>query len=422
MSLLAEDGYLNTPRLLLAQRRRQARQIYFKINNVEPRAKHSMPDKYKDEIQDQLLKQLISQRRRAFRGPLVLRTTLGTTDRNPTQAHHIAKNLLDLFGKPRRGLSTHRRALLYEDDYQVHALSVSCVHGQSSPYILGLAYPLKSLLEDLSLAVQSHDWHEDGRPGNTAFEQFDKDLDEIEELSRDEAALGQVLGPEAFGLHQRHLQQKAQEHLLAAASIPINQLAEMYNVSGSGGRLVLASMLRRTLEATPLRLVLSGLPQVHGDAESWRMEISQKVRDFQRRFGSILVPLLVPIALQVIIEPPASGGPGRLHDLDNVLRSHLISRITEILEPLSDIAFTIDPQINSDLSLSMPPVSTRTGISCYEAWRLPPSMDDPDGFVSVGIVSNMGGHRDVFRRIEDGVKDWTEGIKESTHLRGTLPR
>jgi hypothetical protein len=94
-----QDHYLNTPEgLLVRYRRRARRRIHFSIEGVEPRAKGSMPDSDKDEVQRQLLDRLIYLKRRAFAGPLALRMRLRTTDKAPTHSHNIAKNLLDLFG------------------------------------------------------------------------------------------------------------------------------------------------------------------------------------------------------------------------------------------------------------------------------------------------------------------------------------
>ena len=98
--------YLETPEGQLAQYRHRAhRRMWFTIEGIEPRAKSSMPDDHKDAIQRQLLDSLVARRRRAFRGPLALRLTIHTTDKNPAHSHNIAKNLLDLFGRPRRILS-----------------------------------------------------------------------------------------------------------------------------------------------------------------------------------------------------------------------------------------------------------------------------------------------------------------------------
>ena len=129
--------------------------MFFTIEGIEPRGKHSMPERDKDLVQGQLLQSLIDQHRMAFRGPLALRLWISTTDKTPTHSHNIAKNLLDLFGKPRANLATRRDSLLYTDDQQVHALSVTCHHGQAEPRIFARVDPLNALIEDLRLVEEA---------------------------------------------------------------------------------------------------------------------------------------------------------------------------------------------------------------------------------------------------------------------------
>jgi hypothetical protein len=106
MYRLDKDHYLNTPSGLLTRyRRRAARRMYFRIEGIEPRAKQSMSSGDKDQVQQQVLDWLERHRRAAFRGPLALRLRLQTTDKAPTHAHNIAKNLLACSadrGPPRR--------------------------------------------------------------------------------------------------------------------------------------------------------------------------------------------------------------------------------------------------------------------------------------------------------------------------------
>jgi hypothetical protein len=125
------NDFLDSPLGLRIQHtRRIQRRVWIHIDDIEPRAKHSMHDSEKDEVQQRLLDHMQRHRHRAFRGPLALRLMIDTSHKTPSHSHTIAKNLLDLFGKPRATLRTRRRALLYEDDRQIHGLSVTCSHGQ----------------------------------------------------------------------------------------------------------------------------------------------------------------------------------------------------------------------------------------------------------------------------------------------------
>lgn len=119
------------------------RKMTILINDVEPRSKQSMPGRDKLRIQQAVLEELQSLQRRTFQGPLVVDIRLETTERTPTHIQTIAKNVLDLLGKPLDGLSTGRKALLYRDDSQVHVLCVSCHHGEQTPSITIQVSPLR---------------------------------------------------------------------------------------------------------------------------------------------------------------------------------------------------------------------------------------------------------------------------------------
>jgi len=59
---------------------------------------------------------------------------------------------------------------------------------------------------------------------------------------------------------------------------------------------------------------------------------------------------------------------------------------------------------------SMPPASSRSGITRYEVWRLPPAEEGGVGVVSLAVVSDMTGLVDTFRQIDDGVERWCESL------------
>lgn len=140
-----------------------------------------------------------------------------------------------------------------------------------------------------------------------------------------------------------------------------------------------------------------------------------------------------------MVAAPASSraSPSRqngLHDLDNVLRSYLIPRVVEILKPVSNVAFTMDleamkrdaPELfarrSLDLTLPNPPASTKVGVTRYEAWRLPPAREGAEGFVSVAIVTDMTGHGDVLRQIDNEIEAWEESLGGSSYRRPSRRR
>jgi hypothetical protein len=95
-----------------------------------------------------------------------------------------------------------------------------------------------------------------------------------------------------------------------------------------------------------------------------------------------------------------------------------------ILKPISDYAFTLDeeklqqlPQMADrlNLRLSRPPSSTKSGVSRYEAWRLPPAKEGARGFVSVAIVSDLSGHDDIFGQIDDAIDACRESLERPSY-------
>lgn len=91
-----------------------------------------------------------------------------------------------------------------------------------------------------------------------------------------------------------------------AAVTPV-YLANMYNVSGRHLGFDLAAMWEQMFTSTPLRIQLSELPQVTGASALWKQEIETKLRAFQARFGWLVDPLLIPVALEVVIKPPPAS-------------------------------------------------------------------------------------------------------------------
>ncbi len=415
------NDFLASPRGILAQHRRRRRErIYLHIEGVEPRKKETMPDADKDKIQSKLLEYLQDFGRRAFRGPIALKVRLQTTEKTPTYSHHVAKNLLDLFGPPRRGMRTQRRGLLYADDDQVQALSVTCHHGEAKPGIQIFACPLESLLRDLDLATQ---WARENMDRH--FEQKHEDrlneaLKDFRESRSNEQRLRREIGDAGYEGLLSFSRRRLQELLLGHGALRPQDLAAMYDVAGRKLGVDLAAQFERGFASSPLRIRLSGLPQERGSSEQWKREIDAKLRDFQKRYCSLIDPWLVPVALEVLIKPPRHEK--NVHDLDNVVRTYLIPKVVEILKPVSNLAFTFDPEsirrtapkLYAKFKASrQPPPSTKIGVSRYEVWRLRPAKKDTDAFVSVAVVADTAGVDDALGQVEDLIGEWRAALERS---------
>jgi hypothetical protein len=411
--------FLASPKGVLAQHRRRRRsRIYLHIEDVEPEQKKSMTEAAKDKIQQAVVTYLEKYDRRAFTGPIALRISLQTTEKSPTHLHHIAKNLLDLFGRPRPSIKTKRRGLLYVDDRQVHALSVTCRHGEDRPGIHIFACPLNNLLTDLVLAVK---WARENAHESDRFrpdDHHDGAVDEFLEMRREGKNLRQAVGDTGYKAMLQLSQQQAQESLLGHRSIRPDELAAMFDNSGRKLGCDLGAYVERVFASSPLRIRLSGLPQKPGTSDQWKKEIDAELRKFQQRYHTLIDPWLVPLALEVLVKPESRDD--NLHDLDNVVRTYLIPKVVEILKPLSDFAFTFDPESIRETapelytkfgSLRRPPVSTKFGVCRYEAWRLRPADDDAGAFVSIAVVADNSGLEDSLGQIEDLIRAWREALE-----------
>src|SRR6185437_13929167 len=196
----------------------------------------------------------------------------------------------------------------------------------------------------------------------------------------------------------------AQESLPGRAGLRPLDLAQMYNAVGRRNGFDAGDIWEQVFSTTPLRIRLSELPQVSGAKDRWKQEIAEKLLAFQTHWGWLVNPLLVPVALEVVIKPPPTSRQNALHDLDNVLRTYLIPSIVDVLKPVSHYAFAFDDR----LERSAPPASTKSGVTRYEAWRLPPAEEGSHGFVSLAVVADMAGVHSTLRLVDDQIERWEQ--------------
>ena len=372
---------------------RLRRHLRILVEDIEPRGKKGMPPEDKVSFQRQVIEQMKALHRQAFKGPILLKLSLSTTDRrNPDHAHTITKNLLDLLSTPLPEISHPPHALLYKDDRQVEALSVTCHHGDKVPQIFISARPMKAFIEDLELAHHALSGQRYNAEEEMHRQRSDEALDHFNDLLRDEAKYRQLLKV-GYDSWLYSAKQRAQEALLDRhASLKVEDLIHLYDAMGIGRVAKSASPalqhfakdLRSSLEKmfceTPFRILLEELPQENGSSGRYKATLEKEIQAFQARFRRLLEPLLIPVALEVVIKPPPPSRTRALHDLDNVLRDYLIPRVVDTLKPPSDIAWTVDiEQLKSsgskyakhweEKTRSMP-ASTRIGLTRFEAWRL----------------------------------------------------
>ncbi|MCA8061266.1 MULTISPECIES: hypothetical protein [unclassified Burkholderia] len=393
--------------------KRKRKRVHIYIDNIEPQSKR-MPEAARDKFQEAVADQLTAAKRSTFAGDVALKIDLATTSRNAPQAHTIAKNLLDLLGVRRPNVPWPRQHLLYKDDRQIQALSVSCRHGETHPAICIEARPFTAMLDDLELAAEAARAIE--MNPDYLYEQ-DREADWIKtfrNLKENEADNRRLLGNSIYDAYLKMTRWHAQRALLKSSGVATPVLHWMYGhqkgIATGLGKEVWAELVGESM----LRLQVGELPIAAGSSEVFKQKVLNKIADFKKRWDWLITPLVVAVALEVVIRPNPATPPAVLHDLDNIVRDYLLPGIVPEFGTVSDHRWTIDfdelqrtsPEISASWGPNpTPPPGTKSGVTRYEAWRLPAVANEP-GFVSVALIADVDGNGDRMDEIDKSIDKW----------------
>jgi hypothetical protein len=400
-------------RRLELYRDRKERRLNLSFDDIEPQSK-SMPKNARIDFQRRLLKDLHNQDRKPFKGDIALGLQLVTTRRDPPQAHTIAKNLLDLFGSADDSLPT--RKLLYNDDSQIHALAVSCVHGEAEPQISVGVRSMPAFREDLALAATAlRDLELDDPTQHEPYEE----MRHFRDLIENEASHRSRLGDSLYDAFLKMNRWSTQQGVLSQASVTTATLALLFDVPKNGITNPFPAMWDEVFRDSALRLQVGELPTREGESTLFRQRIEAAVVAFKQKWDWLISPLVVPVALQLVVRPSPGTPRGVLHDLDNIVRSYLIPQIVPNFGTVSDHRWLIDfdEMRRKDAKMAAwwgdsptPPKGTRMGVTRYEAWRLPAAKSGKKGFVSAAIVLDDPVVGDIFRQIDDQIGKWADNL------------
>ncbi len=393
--------------------KRKQRRVHIYIDDIEPQSK-KMSDADRDKFQRTVAEQLTALKRSTFTGDVALKIDLTTTSKNAPQVHTIAKNLLDLLGARRPNVSWPRRHLLYKDDRQIQALSVSCRHGESHPSIRIEARPFTAMLDDLELAADAVRAIE---MNSHAIYEHDREADWIKtfrDLRNNEVDNRRSLGDGLYDAYLKMTRWHAQRALLKRSGITIPVLNWMYGrpkgIHTGFGK----EMWTELVGQSKLRLQVGELPIASGSSGIFKQNVSSEIATFKKRWDWLIKPLVVAVALEVIVRPDPATPPAVLHDLDNIVRDYLLPDIVPEFGTVSDHRWTIDfdelQKTNPELAASWgpsptPPRGTKLGVTRYEAWRLPAVMGEP-GFVSVALIADMDANGDRMDEVDESIRTW----------------
>lgn len=393
--------------------KRKQQRVYIYIDDIEPQSK-KMPEADRDKFQEAIAEQLTMWKRAAFTGDVALQIDLATTSKNAPQAHTIAKNLLDLLGARRPNVKWSRRHLMYKDDRQIQALSVSCRHGQMSPSISITARPFRSMLNDLELAAETRRSIE--MSIDYLYEQ-DSEADWINEflsLRNNETNYRRRLGDNVYDAYRKIVRWYAQRALLQSSGVTIPVLNWMFGLPKGIPKGFRQEVWAGLVSASRMRIQVGELPITKGSSDVLKQNVSKEIDAFKSRWDWLINPLVLPVALEVIIRPNPLTPLAVLHDLDNIVRDYLIPAIVPKFGTVTDNRWTINfdelQRINPEMAKSlrpdlMPPPGTKSGVTRYEAWRLPPIPGEP-GFVSIALLADVEATGSHINEIDESNKIW----------------
>lgn len=375
-----------------------------------------MSEADRDAFQNAVAEKLSLMKRGTFRGDVALKLHLATTSRTAPQAHTIAKNLLDLLAGRRAGVNWPKHHLLYKDDSQVQALAVSCRHGNARPHIGIEARPFPAMLDDLELAaaamqaadMTSEAYYDDLRERDS--------IDTYRELVQNEDRDRKALGDKLYEAYSKMVRWSAQRALFGGAAITIPVLSWMYGLPKGLPTGLPKETWAELIGRSPVRIQLGSLPIASGGSAQFKKAVTDAVASFKARWDWVISPLVVAVALEVIIRPSPNTPPTVLHDLDNVVRDYLLPGIVPAFGTVTDHRWTIDfvELRKRDAKLAdswgrnpTPPPGTRSGVTRYEAWRLPAVPGEP-GFVSVALLADTDAKGDLMAEIDGRIRDWMD--------------
>lgn len=391
-------------------RGRKARRFHLFVSDVEPQSK-KMREGDRIKFQDGLLKDMDRRGRQAFKGDIALDLRLATTRHDAPQAHTIAKNLLDLFGTADSTLGGPDRKVLYHDDSQIHALSVSCRHGQDEPIIAVDVRSMSAFRDDLAIAGMAD--RDDYMDGRDRFE----DMRTLREFIAEEASNRAALGCAKYEAMLQFYRWNAQNSALAYASVTTGSLAWLFDVPRRGIFNPFPKQWDTMFRSAPLRIELGELPTKPGESTQFKQRVQAEVAAFKQEWDWLMSPLAVPVALQLVVRPSPGMPRGVLHDLDNIVRDYLIPHFVPTFDTVSDFRWLFEnmrdekPATANRLWLDrMPPKGTRAGVTRYEAWRLPAAKKGEKGFVSAAIVLDDIVSGSLFQQIDRKIGEWAEKL------------
>jgi len=313
---------------------------------------------HKEELDFQklILQELKRLRKRAFRSKIILEVIFSAGVENQTQIHTLAKNYLDLFGKP-ISKDFGRKGLIYFDDSQIEILSIK---HKLKPHFITKKYPdkqnsieiyamnIKKFMECLPIACDLYQkiendnslWQEETK--ETSKKVFDADILSICN-SYFNSYFGQYLGQCLcsdydfdFDLGFIDFMPKKDRIKLIKQLKEISLQRYIANIFAIDEHKLCSTLLHESFWWNLLKETseFSNIIRIDLSNFSKTKEIKQKIKNnliSLKGTSFSKLPLRVPISLTILL--PKNFIKSSLKDLDNFVREVIIPPFLDIFQP-----------------------------------------------------------------------------------------
>lgn len=405
---MRSSDYIETREGQIHEKLKRSLDILYLSVNQEPKSKNSITNQEKKDFRKSIKKQLSEQKKRAFRGDIILEIDFQTTRDNPPAIQTLVKNYLDLLHKTLPEIDSYKE-ILFKDDSQIKILLAN-YHldelGKGKPEIRIKAYRYTHFIKDVELAdrIRNNDFKEDYFSSFRSSYYWDDDdemrnrfnedyFDDLKELEEGKDWYDSNFGPEYYQMQKHYLTRQIQEQFLKQGNLSINDLISLFQDSFAKNKKYSDDDAFQNIWKIASNLIsvsfswveLGGAPVKKGDKKVFKTRLENKLDEFQKKF-KILFPLLHPIRLTVFYTPPKCN----FLDLDNLAR-YIILLVTDRIKPPATFRLSYDTKfLNQALKRESRLVQKfpQNGIGSYQLIYRPRKEETPEDGEIVFFISD----------------------------------
>ncbi len=389
----------------------------------EPKTKKSLKKENKIHFRKAIKKQLQKNKRRAYRGDIILQIDYYTTENNPPPLQTLSKNYLDLLHKPMPEID-NLVGILFKDDSQIKILIANYhlnEYGDNNPQIRINTSTLKSFYEDISLAYRiiRNDFSDKDYSNNYKFEEYlkDEDLDDntdvyhdYNDLLKNQAKIKETFGEQYFLAREFLYKKEIQERYLSFNRINIYDLVHLFQSEFPDNRkykddkrfVKIWDSTKNYVFLASDYFDLGKAPSDEGDSKILKAQLREQLNEFKKKKPA-LFPFLVPLSIIVLFVPPKQN----VVDLDNLARNYIVPFINEILRPpathskvMTDFSFF---KQDSEIHQKYHPNS----LTNYQILQLPRQDNSPEnGEIKFVLTNGDTIYKNVRNTVDDIIRKW----------------